>query len=256
VSEQPEVRVARDGVVLVITINRPQQKNAMTRAAADLIAAALDELDNEPTISAGVLTGAGGTFCSGMDLKRFAAGERPSVPGRGFGGLTESPPRKPLIAAVEGYAIAGGFELVLACDLVVAARGAKFGLPEVRRGLVARGGGLFRLPRLIPRALALELLLTGDLIGAERAESMGLVNRIVPDGGAASEAIAFAQRLAENAPLALAATKQIVVESSDWPLGECFDRQAPIADPIFASEDAREGALAFADKRAPVWRGR
>jgi len=252
----PEVTVERDGGVLVIVINRPEQKNAMTATASELIAAALDELDADPALAAGVLTGAGGTFCSGMDLKRFAAGERASLPGRGFGGLTERPPVKPLIAGVEGYAVAGGFELVLACDLVVAARGARFGLPEVRRGLVARGGGLFRLSRLVPRAVAMELLLTGDLIEAERAAAMGLVNRVVADGQARAEAITLAQRLARNAPLALAASKQVVVESADWPLSEAFTRQAPITDPVFASADAREGAVAFAEKRAPVWRGR
>jgi enoyl-CoA hydratase len=228
---QPEVIAERDGAVLVISLNRPEQKNAMTRTAAELLAGALDELDGDPALSVGVLTGTGGTFCSGMDLKRFAAGERPSVPGRGFGGLTERPPAKPLIAAVEGYALAGGFELVLACDLVVAARGARFGLPEVRRGLVARGGGLIRLPRLVSRAVAMELILTGDFIDADRALAMGLVNRVVADGAAAAEAIARAQRLARNA-------------------------QIPITDPVFASEDAREGAVAFAEKRAPNWRGR
>jgi enoyl-CoA hydratase len=253
---QPEVIAERDGAVLVISINRPEQKNAMTRTAAELLAGALDELDGDPALSVGVLTGTGGTFCSGMDLKRFAAGERPSVPGRGFGGLTERPPAKPLIAAVEGYALAGGFELVLACDLVVAARGARFGLPEVRRGLVARGGGLIRLPRLVSRAVAMELILTGDFIDADRALAMGLVNRVVADGTAAAEAIALAQRLARNAPLALSASKRVVVESADWPLGEAFARQTPITDPVFASEDAREGAVAFAEKRAPNWRGR
>jgi enoyl-CoA hydratase len=256
VTAPPEVTVERDGAVLVIAIHRPDQRNSMTRTAAELIAAAVDELDADPALAAGVLTGAGGTFCSGMDLKRFAAGERASITGRGFGGLTERPPAKPLIAAVEGYAVAGGFELVLACDLVVAAQGARFGLSEVRRGLVARGGGLFRLPRLVPRAVAMELLLTGDLIDAGRAAAMGLVNRVVADGAALGEGIALAQRLARNAPLALMASKKVVVESADWPLSEAFARQAPITDPVFASADAREGAVAFAQKRPPVWQGR
>lgn len=251
-----EALVERDGAVLVITINRSDQKNAMTRAAADVIAAALDELDADPGLSVGVLTGAGGSFCAGMDLKRFAAGEPASVPGRGFGGLTERPPAKPLIAAVEGHALAGGFELVLACDLVVAAKGARFGLPEVKRGLVARGGGLIRLPRLVPRALAMELVLTGDTLTADRAAALGLVNHVVDDATALVAALDLARRLAANAPLALAAAKRIAAESADWPLAEAFARQAPIADPVFASEDAREGAVAFAEKRAPVWRGR
>lgn len=252
----PEALVDRDEAVLVITINRPEQKNAMTRSAGAIIASALDELDADPSLSVGVLTGSGGTFCSGMDLKRFAAGEVASVPGRGFGGLTQRPPAKPLIAAVEGYAVAGGFELVLACDLVVAARGARFGLPEIKRGLVARGGGLFRLPRLVPRALALELILTGDLFDADRAAALGLVNRVVDDGAALTAALTLADRLAANAPLALAASKRVSIESADWPLAEAWELQAPITDPVFASDDAREGATAFAEKRTPVWRGR
>ena len=252
---EPEALVERDGAVLIVTINRPAQKNAMTRSAGELIATALDELDSDPTLSVGVITGAGGTFCSGMDLKRFAAGEPASVPGRGLGGFAQRPPDKPLIAAVEGWAVAGGFELVLACDLVVAAVGAQFGLPEVRRGLVAAGGGMFRLPRLVSRAVAMELILTGDTVTAERAAALGLVNRLVADGTALAEAVAFAQRLAANAPLALAASKRVVVESTDWPLAESFDRQRVITDPVFASDDAREGATAFAEKRLPVWTG-
>ncbi|MBL7488178.1 crotonase/enoyl-CoA hydratase family protein [Frankia sp. AgB1.9] len=256
VPAEPEVRVERADRVLVMTINRPAQKNAMTRAAGEIVAAALDELDTDSSLSVGILTGAGGTFCAGMDLKRFAAGELASVPGRGFGGLTERPPVKPLIAAVEGHAVAGGFELVLACDLVVAARGARFGLPEVKRGLVARGGGLFRLPRSVPKALAAELIFTGDVLTAERAAALGLVNRLVDDTRALPEALALARQVAAGAPLALAASKRILAESADWPEAEAFARQASITDPVFASEDAREGALAFAEKRPPVWRGR
>jgi enoyl-CoA hydratase len=248
--------VVRDGAVLVITINRPDQKNAMTRAAGMIISTALDQLDDDPTLSVGILTGAGGSFCSGMDLKRFAAGELPSVPDRGFGGLTQRPPMKPLIAAVEGWALAGGFELVLACDLVVAAASAKFGLPEIKRGLVARGGGLLRLPKRVPAAVALELILTGDALSAERAAALGVVNHVVADGGALVEAIALARRIAANAPLALVASKRIVSESADWCAAEAFARQAEIADPVFASEDAREGAVAFTERRQPIWVGR
>jgi enoyl-CoA hydratase len=252
----PDVLVERDGKLLVITLNRPSQRNAMTQGMAQLIAKALDELDSNDEIAVGILTGGGGTFCAGMDLKGFLAGEMPTVPGRGFGGLTMAPPAKPLIAAVEGYALAGGFELVLACDLAVAGAGSQFGLPEVRRGLVARGGGLLRLPLRIPRAVAVELILTGATVDGSRAEMLGLVNRVVPDGQALVAAKELAGVIAGNAPLAIQASKRVVTESADWSTSEWFDRQAVIADPVFTSEDAREGAQAFAEKRPANWQGR
>jgi enoyl-CoA hydratase len=251
-----DVNVEQSGSVLLITIDRPAQRNAMTLAGAQLIADALDRLDTQSDLAVGVLTGAGGTFCAGMDLKGFLAGERPTIPGRGFGGLTQAPPSKPLIAAVEGYALAGGFELVLACDLVVAGQSAKFGLPEVRRGLVARAGGLLRLPDRLPRAVAMELALTGDFLDAGRAFTLGLVNRISADGAALDEALGLAAAIAANAPLAVAASKQVIVRSRDWPPAERDARQAELTDPVFASQDASEGATAFAEKRAPVWTGR
>jgi enoyl-CoA hydratase len=251
-----QVLVDRIGGLQVITINRPDQRNAVNAGVSRAIADALQELDADPHLSVGILTGAGGTFCAGMDLKAFLAGEVASLPGLGFGGLTERPPKKPLIGAVEGYALAGGFELVLACDLVVAGEGAWFGLPEVKRGLVARAGGLLRLPDAIPQAVALELILTGDRLDARRAASLGLVNRIVPDGGALRAAIVLGDQIASNAPLAVVGSKQVVTQSRHWPYEERFSRQQSIAEPIFASEDAREGATAFAEKRIPVWRGR
>jgi enoyl-CoA hydratase len=256
VASDGEVRVDEDDGVLVITIDRPEQRNAMTRAAAERIAAALDELDRRPDLAVAVITGAGGTFCAGMDLKRFLAGETSSVPGRGFGGVTEAPPVKPLIAAVEGWALAGGFELMLACDLVVAGEGARFGLPEVKRGLVARAGGLLRLPQRLPRAVALEMVLTGEPMPATRAEALGLVNRVVPDGSALPAALDLARAIAANAPLAVAASKRILVESPSWPPGEEWERQAAVADPVFASADAQEGARAFAERRPPNWQTR
>ena len=255
-SEPSEVRVEEDDGVLLITIDRPEQRNAMTRAASERIAAALDELDRRPDLAVGVLTGAGGTFCAGMDLKRFLAGETASVPGRGFGGLTQAPPVTPLIAAVEGWALAGGFELLLACDLVVAAESARFGLPEVKRGLVARAGGLLRLPERLPRAVALELVLTGDPISAPRAAALGLVNRVVPDGQALAGALELARAIAGNAPLAVAASKRVLTGSPSWPADEKWARQAEAVDPVFTSADATEGARAFAEKRAPRWQGR
>lgn len=255
-TDEPDALVERQDGVLVITLNRPAQRNAMTLAAAEIIAAALDELDRSDELSVGIITGGGGTFCAGMDLKRFQAGERPSLPGRGFAGLVETPPRKPLIAAVEGWALGGGFEVVLACDLVVAGRSAKFGVPEVKRGLVARGGGMIRLPDRLPRAVALELLLTGDPIEADRAAHFGLVNQVVDEGGALDAAKDLAQRIAANAPLATAAAKAVATASRDWPQDEAFSRQQEISDSVFASEDAKEGAAAFAERRTPVWRGR
>ncbi len=245
----------RDGVLL-ITLNRPEARNAVNLAVAEGIAAALDELDGSEDLSAGVLTGAGKGFCAGMDLKAFVSGQRPWVSDRGFAGIVRRPPRKLLIAAIEGFAVAGGLEIALACDLIVAARGAKLGIPEVKRSLVAAGGALLRLPRRIPYHAAMELALTGDSILAERAHELGLVNRLAEPGGAVAEALALAGEIAINAPLALIASKRILQEQHDWPAAEMWERQSAISDPVFASEDAREGATAFAEKRPPVWRGR
>jgi len=245
----------RDGV-LVVTINRPEARNAINGDVARGIAAALDRLDAEHGLRVGVLTGAGGFFSSGMDLKGFLAGDVPVVEGRGLGGLTERPPRKPLIAAVEGYAVAGGFELVLACDLVVAAESARLGVPEVKRALVAGAGAALLLPQRIPQAIALELLLTGEPVDAARAAALGLVNRVVPDGTALDAAVELARTIAANGPLAVAVTKQIARSASDWSSAEGWQRQAELMAPVFVSEDAQEGARAFAEKRAPVWKGR
>jgi enoyl-CoA hydratase len=244
-----------DGGVAVITINRPQARNAVNGAVARGIAAAVDEFDARGDVRVLVLTGAGGTFSAGMDLKGFLTGDSPAVDGRGFGGLVERPPAKPLIAAVEGYALAGGFELALACDLIVASEAARFGLPEVRRGLAAAAGGLIRLPRRIPYHLAMEIALTGEHYPAARLQAAGLVSQLVPAGEALAGAVALAQKVALGAPLALAASKRVVAQASDWPSGEAFARQGQIVGPVFTSSDAREGALAFAEKRPPAWRG-
>ncbi|MEV0581489.1 crotonase/enoyl-CoA hydratase family protein [Nonomuraea sp. NPDC050310] len=252
-SDEVLVEVA-DGVA-VITINRPQARNAVNGAVARGIAGALDELDARADVSAYVLTGAGGYFSAGMDLKGFLTGDFPHVEGRGFGGITEAPPRKPLVAAVEGYALAGGFELVLSCDVVVASAEAKFGLPEPKRGLVAGAGGVIRLPRRIPYHVAMEMALTGDHYPASRLYELGLVNRITEPGQALEGALELARKIAANAPLALAATKKVIVESQDWTLDEMFKKQGAIINPVFGSKDAMEGAAAFAEKRAPVWKG-
>jgi enoyl-CoA hydratase len=251
-----EVLVERDGAVLVVTINRPQAKNAINKAAAEGIGAAMEQLDADDGLFVGVVTGAGGTFSAGMDLKAFLAGEKPHVPGRGFAGLVERPPVKPLIAAVEGYALAGGFEIALACDLVVAGEGASFGLPEVKRGLLAGGGGLLRLPVKAGLPKATEWALTGDRVSAQEAHAAGVVNRLVPDGDALPAALALARQIAGNGPLAVQGTKRILAEGPGWPADEAFARQWEVYAPIRASEDAAEGARAFTEKRAPVWRGR
>ena len=239
----------------IITINRPEARNAVNEAVARGVAAALDDLDSRSGVTSLIITGAGGTFCAGMDLKGFAAGENSAAGGRGFGGITQRPPTKTIIAAVEGYALAGGFEIVLSCDLIVASEEAVFGLPEVSRGLVAGAGGLFRLPRRIPYHLAMEIALTGARVPAKRLAEAGLINRLVPPGAALAQARVLAAEIGRNAPLSLAATKRIVAESADWPLAEAFDRQGEIAGPVFVSADAMEGAVAFAEKRPPVWRG-
>ena len=250
-----EVLTEIDNGILIITINRPEAKNAMTKAASEGIAAALDQLDSDDSLRVGILTGAGGTFCSGMDLKGFLRGESPSVPGRGFGGLTERGPAKPLIAAVEGYALAGGMELMIACDMVVANDKAKFGIPEAKRGLAAAAGGLMKLPDQIPPKIAMELALTGDFIDTARAYELGLVNRVT-SGDALSAAKELAAAITANGPLAVKVSKQIIVESRGWPLDKRYEEQAKLLPQVFMSEDAREGSLAFAEKRAPNWKGK
>jgi len=254
-SDQPAVLTERRERVLIITINRPDQRNAVNAAVAEGIASALDQLDADRELSVGIVTGAGGFFCAGMDLKAFVSGERPWFDGRGFAGMTERAADKPLIAAVEGFAVAGGLEIALACDLIVAAAGAKLGVPEVKRSLVAAGGGLLRLPRVLPRNIAYEMALTGDPITAERGHELGLVNRLSVPGEALPTALTLAAAMSANGPLALTASKRILRESADWPDSEFFALQETIAAPVFASQDAAEGATAFAEKRAPVWRG-
>lgn len=250
------VDVRRRGATLVITLNRPEVRNAINGAMAAGLAAALDELDEDPSLVVGVLTGAGGVFSAGMDLKAFLEdGQRPEVPGRGLAGLTRTPPRKPLIAAVEGFAVAGGFELVLACDLVVAARDAKFSLPEVKRGLIAGSGGLLRLPRLMPQRVAMEYALTGEMLSAEDAFRWGLVNRLAEPAQALDVAVDLAMVVARNAPLAVRVTKEIIAHAQEWPSEHAWARQDELLDDVLASPDSREGAAAFVDKREPRWQG-
>jgi enoyl-CoA hydratase len=253
---QDELLVQEQNGILLLTLNRPAARNAATLRIAQLMAAAIDDFEARDDLHVAVVAGAGGTFCSGMDLKGFLRGEKPRVEGRGFAGITERPPLKPVIAAVEGYALAGGFELALACDLIVASREARFGLPEVKRGLVASAGGLVRLPRQLPQRLALELAMTGDMVPAARLYECGLLNRLVPAGEALATALELAHAIAANSPFAVATSKAVILQSGDWPAAEMFERQRRLTDPVFASPDAREGAAAFAEKRKPVWTAR
>lgn len=243
-----------DGV-LTITFNRPEARNAVNKALAEGVAAALDRLDEDDSLRVGIITGAGNTFCSGMDLKGFLKGESPAIAGRGFAGLTEAPPSKPLIAAVEGYALAGGMEVALSCDLIVANTDAKFGIPETKRGLVAGAGGLIRLPRQIPPRLAMQYALTGEFIDAARAYEIGLINEVT-DGSALEAANALAKQITENGPLAVRISKQIIQEQAEWSKSDMWTEQQDLMRPVFTSQDAREGAAAFAEKRAPRWTGK
>ncbi|MFI4985122.1 MAG: crotonase/enoyl-CoA hydratase family protein [Solirubrobacterales bacterium] len=255
VSSEPVV-AERRGDTLLITLNRPEVRNAVNAALAAGVAGALDELDGDDSLSVGVLTGAGGFFCAGMDLGAFVKGESPWFGDRGFAGIAQRASRKPLIAAIEGFAVAGGMEIALACDLIVAAKGAKIGIPEAKRSLVAAGGALLRLPRRMPYHVVMELALTGDPLPAERFHEFGVVNSLAEPGSAVDVALELAERVAKNGPLALAASKRILQEQFDWSSAEMWEKQGAISGPVFASEDAKEGANAFKDKRDPVWQGR
>ena len=250
------ILVAVEDGVMTITINRPEAKNAVDKAVAEGISAALDQLDADASVQVAILTGAAGGFSSGMDLKAYLRGELPVVEGRGFAGITEATINKPLIAAVEGFALAGGFEIMLCCDLIVAAENAKLGIPEVTRGLVAAGGGLLKMPRQMPHRLAMELALTGDSISAQRALDVGLINQVSAPGEALAAAKVLAKRIAANGPLAVALSKQVINKASDWSSAEMMAEQFKVIAPIFSSEDSKEGARAFAEKRKPVWTGK
>jgi enoyl-CoA hydratase len=252
----PAVLTERRGTVLLITLNRPEVRNAVNAAVAEGIAGALDQLDADPELTVGILTGTGGFFCAGMDLGAFVKGESPWFGDRGFAGIAQRGARKPLIAAIEGFAVAGGFEVALACDLIVAAEGAKLGIPEAKRSLVAAGGALLRLPRRMPYHVVMELALTGDPMPAERFHAFGVVNRLAAPGSAVNVALKLAAAIGDNGPLALAASKAVIEQQFDWSSEEMWARQGELSGPVFASEDAKEGASAFKEKREPVWRGR
>jgi enoyl-CoA hydratase len=247
-----EIVTEAHGRVRLITLNRPEARNAINSALGQALVAAIEELDADDGLTAGVLTGAGGGFSAGMDLKAFAAEGMP----KGFGDFLRKGSQKPLVAAVEGFALAGGLEIALTCDLIVAAKGVKLGLPEVNKGLFAAGGGLFRLPDRVPYGVAMEMALTSDPILAEQAHELGLVTRLAEPGKAAEVALELAGRIARNAPLGVAASKQIIRDSRGLTEEESWALQNPLAGKVFTSEDAREGPRAFAEKREPKWTGR
>jgi enoyl-CoA hydratase/carnithine racemase len=250
----PELLVRDTDGVRLMTMNRPDVRNAVDRRLAGQLADALIGLDSRSDLLVGVLCGAGGTFSSGMDLRAFATDGVPAVPGRGFAGITEYSAAKPLVAAVEGHALAGGLEIALACDVIVAARTAVFGLPEVRWGLVAAAGGLLRLPARLPYHVALLHILTGEPFDAGCAARYGLVSRLVDEGRAVAEALRIATAIAANSPIAVRTSKRVVAEAAGWPTAELFDRQRRLTAAVFDSPDAREGAAAFTAKRPPRWR--
>lgn len=251
-----EVLTSIEDGVMIITLNRPKAKNAANKALADGVAAALDELESNNDLRVAILTGAGGTFCSGMDLKAFITGELPVVAGRGFAGMTEYRCKKPIIAAVEGYALAGGLEVAISCDMIVAGESSMYGIPEVKRGLAAAAGGLVKLPKQIPSRIAMELALTGDFITAQRAYELGLINHVVESGTALEAAKTLAAKIAANGPMAVAASMLVVASAQDWTTDTMIEKQNEIVNPVFGSEDAIEGATAFAEKRAPNWKGK
>ena len=251
------IEVERRELVAVVTINRPDARNAINGDVANGMEAALDELEADSEIQAVIITGAGPTFCAGADLKLVAAGRGAEMATKrgNFAGIVTRTFPKPLIAAVNGPALAGGFEIVLSCDLVVAAEHAIFGLPEARRGLFAAAGGLIRLPKRVPRALATELAITGDPIDAPRALQLGLVNRVVPAAEVIDAALALAARIAENGPLAVRNSLTMVREAGDLTEEQAWPRNIELALEVFASKDSIEGATAFAEKRQPRWTG-
>lgn len=243
------------GNIFIITINRPEAKNAFDRATATEMNKAIDRFEEDPELFIAIITGAGGTFSAGADLKAAARGERASTERGGFG-IFAKPPKKPVIAAVEGYAVAGGMELCLSCDMIVAANDSRLGLPEVRHNLVAVGGGLFRLPKRMPYHLVMELALTADMLPAEHFHRFGVVNHLTEPGKALEGALALAERIIVNGPTAQIATKEIIRRAYEWTEEEAWQKQQEYARVALESEDRKEGLKAFAEKRKPVWAGR
>lgn len=251
-----EVLTEVRGRTLLITLNRPDAMNAINQALAEQLAAAIERLDADPDLAVGVLTGNGRGFSAGMDLKAFVSDGMPMIDDRGFGGITRRGPDKPLIAAVEGFALAGGLELAMSCDLIVASSGAKFGIPETSVGLFAAAGALLRLPRALPYGLTMKMALTAKPITAEVAHQFGLVTDLAEKGQAVAMALEIAEQISKNAPLGLKASKALIREMQGRTESEFWDYQKTLIDSVFSSKDAFEGPTAFAEKRAPTWQGK
>ncbi|HAY51185.1 MAG TPA: enoyl-CoA hydratase [Acidimicrobiaceae bacterium] len=250
-SDNNAVLTETRGRVLLITLNRPEAMNAVNTDLAQGLISAVEQLDTDDGLTAGVLTGSGRGFCSGMDLKAFATGGPP----KGFDQFLENGARKPLIAAIEGFALAGGLEIALTCDLLVAAEDAKIGIREVKVGLFAAGGALLRLPRRLPYSVAMEMALTGNPISADDSKSYGLVSRVTEKGGTVEAALELAEAIAENAPLAVAASKALIQAQQGITEEEFWELQKPYMASVFRSNDAMEGPASFAEKRSPNWTG-
>ena len=247
------VQVDRHGPVVVVTLMRPEKRNAIDPGTAAGIDEALNRLEDDSQLAVGVITGGPGVFSAGSDLA-LGSGE-PTERGGEYGVIRRTT-GKPLIAAVEGLALGGGMEIVLACDLVVAGRGARFGLPEIKRGLIAAYGGIFRTPRALPLNIAKEIVLTGDPITAERAAQFGLVNTLCDDGQALQGALDLAERVAVNAPLSVRESLRVLDETVAESERFAWALMEDAVQSVFSSEDAREGRKAFLEKRAPLWKGR
>jgi enoyl-CoA hydratase len=248
----------RKGNVAIITMNRPEARNAINGEMAATMEAALDQMEEDPEVWVGILTAVGKAFCAGADLKEISAGNGAALSTRkgGFAGIARRERTKPLIAAITGSALAGGTEIALSCDMIIAADDTNFGLPEVKRSLVAGAGGLFRLPRQIGRAAALEAILTGDPLSSQRAYELGMVNKVVPEAEVMAEAEKLAARITANAPLAVAASRAVAVLATSRTDDELWQASGAAFGSIINTEDYREGPRAFIEKRKPVWKGR